>query len=920
MANHVSYALHDDGSVRHWLGAGPAATRIPDAALRAAVPEDGSPFGDRGRWTLNYWAFDERVQATKGRIYAALEPPVELVDPEPLPGKRVAAAGPRGGRHRRAGDGPLWRYLALEDEAADFSRFSFTPALVTGHVYAEVVAERACVRPAELLTIGPAHVWLDGGLAFTHPGPFGYVHLQRVPFELALARGVNRLWLRADMIGLREARVALGLRLRDAGGLSLRLPVGALPPHAWANAESSLAAASVTRFVVPGRVVELGLAPTAGRGGALTSGGADADAVRVAASIEVPSDPPWAQDLGTFTGVPGGVLELALPDEVMEAHAATLGESGVDVVLRPADGLPLERRFEVVPVSVPYREAPYGTYAERRHEALAHLARMPHDALGSAAAVRLGTRACIATEAVAASVRFLDERRDTADFHALGLLALEYWFGGGPALAQSDREGVREALRTFKFWLDEPGLDAMCYFTENHQILFHASEFLAAQRWPEMVFASGGRSGAQRLPVARERILAWIRRRLSGGFSEWDSNAYLAMDAFALLALVEFAHDEVVAGAARRLLDVLFFALASQSFRGTQGCTHGRCYVGALKTGRNEATSALQRIAWGMGTFNGETRAPGLLALSERYVVPDAIQAIGADLPATLVTRVRAAGAFTPESDMRGDRWDVSTLTRRTPDYQLAAALDHRPGALGVQEHLWQATLGPDAAVFTTYPGNRLEHGHARPNFWAGSARLPHVGMDERTLLCLYRLDPAVGLGYTHAYFPTASFDAWHVDGAWAFARRRDGYVALWGDGPLALTPDGRFARQELRSTGPSSAWLCTVGSAAEDGSFAAFREGVAACRPPTLAAGAVPSGPTTPAPLGSGPALRWRTPQGSELELVWQRGMRVDGEAVDTAAFPRYDNAYTRTELGADRMVLRVGRLRHEIALGVPE
>jgi hypothetical protein len=357
-----------------------------------------------------------------------------------------------------------------------------------------------------------------------------------------------------------------------------------------------------------------------------------------------------------------------------------------------------------------------------------------------------------------------------------------------------------------------------------------------------------------------------------------------------MLALVEFADDTRLREMATALLDKLFFMLACQSFRGALGSTHGRCYVSALKSARVENTSALGRIAWGMGIFNGETRATGLLATARRYRVPEVIQKIGADVERVLVTRARSYGQFILHSDMRDDAWSVDTLTYRTGDVMLSTALDHRPGDMGIQEHLWQATLSPEANIFTTYPGNSQEHGNARPNFWAGSARLPRVAMHERSVICLYRLEPDVGLGISHAYFPTAMFDEWYIAGQWAFARVGKGYVALWGDGDLALTASGRHVAQELRSTGAGAVWICRVGRAADDGSFADFK-GELIAHPPTA----------------QGTSLTWVTPEGSTLTFAWEGALTVDGAAVNWAEIPHYDNAYTHTPVGTEVMEIAI-------------
>ena len=318
----------------------------------------------------------------------------------------------------------------------------------------------------------------------------------------------------------------------------------------------------------------------------------------------------------------------------------------------------------------------------------------------------------------------------------------------------------------------------------------------------------------------------------------------MTLDAFAMLALVEFADSPRLREMAATLLDKLFFLLACQSFLGAHGSTHGRCYVTGLKSARVENTSSLQRIAWGMGIFNGETRATGLLALAQHYHVPANHSAHRRRCkPHRRDLCPFQSDHFRSQFDMRSDEWDVRTITYRSPDVMLSAAIDYRPGEFGIQEHVWQATLGSEAVVFTTYPGNSQEHGNARPNFWAGSARLPRVGMVEKTVICLYRFEPGVGLGFSHAYFPTLMFDQYALDGQWAFARSGEGYIALWGDSELLLTENGRHAGQELRSTGAGEVWLCHVGRAAEEGDFAAFCARVKEAHTPHKNQVSVPSG-----------------------------------------------------------------------------
>ena len=66
--------------------------------------------------------------------------------------------------------------------------------------------------------------------------------------------------------------------------------------------------------------------------------------------------------------------------------------------------------------------------------------------------------------------------------------------------------------------MDEPGEDSMCYWSENHQILFAASEYLMGQMFPDEVFTNSGITGAQHMEKARVRILDWLEMRWKYGF------------------------------------------------------------------------------------------------------------------------------------------------------------------------------------------------------------------------------------------------------------------------------------------------------------------------------------------------------------------------------------------------------------------
>jgi hypothetical protein len=121
------------------------------------------------------------------------------------------------------------------------------------------------------------------------------------------------------------------------------------------------------------------------------------------------------------------------------------------------------------------------------------------------------------------------------------------------------------------------------------------------------------------------------------------------------------------------------------------------------------------------------------------------------------------------------------------------------------------------------------------------------------------------------------------VDGDWMAGRRGDGYVALATEGGARLVTAGPTARQELRANGPGLAWVCVVGDADRDGSFAEF---VAALGNPVFGSDSV----------------AYRTRHGTNLSLAWAGPFTVDGQPAELGRF-HVDNPLVRVPVGAEEM-----------------
>ena len=286
------------------------------------------------------------------------------------------------------------------------------------------------------------------------------------------------------------------------------------------------------------------------------------------------------------------------------------------------------------------------------------------------------------------AVAFVDARYDCADFVVASLLRILYQHAGSPLLSRELVEAIGVSVRGFKYWISDQGADPptelMCFWTENHQLGFHSCEYLAGQRFPDVEFGHTGQLGCWHRDRARAKILRWIDVKARYGFSEWDSNNYFRINALNLLNLADFSQDDDVASRAAMMLDLTFFDMAVDSYRGSFGCSHGRTYPRALVTARGEATSALQRIAWGMGSFGDPHNGAALfLAISPRYRVAQVVQDLAQDMPSTFSPsslvfwpyRFRILGSNSPRS---------STMTRtsstsHSPTWPSAGSLRTRP-------------------------------------------------------------------------------------------------------------------------------------------------------------------------------------------------------------------------------------------------
>ena len=769
-------------------------------------------------------------------------------------------------------------YRCQPDHFVDLTGFYHLTSHLRSWAYAELMLPQAGPARLELTTNAPADLWLNNQ-HIGHVNHFQHQIPLTVSFDATLSAGANRLLVRFEAIAARECPYVMALRVVPTQGLrteqiAVQLPV----EHAYQELRTIL------EQIYDWAIVDQDV---------FTAG--ETLAVRWPDSLPEKA----RQEIMVRLVDARGRIYIEALHRVMPGSRQSFGdvtqypEGSYSVLLMPHPTAYYERSLRIIraiPLTIlknTYTSIPDATDDQRYQQALLDAAQRD-SFYGQIAHMQLGNWQAIKWNIVEETIVGIEQRRDCSDFYLVGLLGALIRYGDNAAFPPEMVERIRSCALGFRYWAHDPGADAMWFWSENHQILFHACEILAAQHFSNQLFSNTGQTASWHLERGEAFALEWLRKRAAGGFREWDSNCYFEHDVLALTHIADLSDNDQLAELASVILDKLFFSMALNSFKGVFGSTHGRSYTPHIKGARQELTSGIGRMLWGMGVFNEHVLGSVALACATSYKLPTVIAEIAMAQPEELWSKERHRQELTWDYDRSADLLDINKVTYRTPDFMLCSAQDHQAGQPGVQQHLWQATLSQDAVVFVTHPPCFSEESSHRPNFWHGHVTLPRVAQWHGTVIDIRNIPHDDWLGFTHAYFPTYAFDEYMLRDGWAFARVGEAYLAITATAGISLITQGNNAYRELRSNGYQNAWICRMGRAARDGDFRAFQRDVL------------------------GLAIRFEdmrllleTLDGSSLSFGWEGPLLVDAVEQPLSGFKHYDSPICSCELGAASMAI---------------
>ena len=717
---------------------------------------------------------------------------------------------------------PWEYYYSFGNWFVDRSSFYSTLQKVELDAVTVLRADEETEVTAVLWTYAALTVWCNDEIIGVIDEPV-YKPVRKKQVRLNLNKGANQIYIKLQTLGVRDTRTMFGIQLTgETGGIKVALPDQA-KTDALYELEEWLAAVELEQsqlhFCAP--------APAGSRIGYDNRSPDYGERKRriswepVAGKTSLPLDPARSGVIHICAGTADGSLTRTV--ENIAAQVPVYGKAKDDeenkraIYQRIADTLSLSR-------------------GDKFGFAISNI--LARKALGQESA---GDR-----QLLLETLDQIESRYDCSDFLMCGMIRYMKHY---PLPAEMElRAG--EVLLNYRYWMDQEGTDAMCFWSENHSLMFYACAMHAGSMYPGEYFVRAKKTGQELYEEGRKRVRAWLTDVEEHGFEEFLSTVYMCVTFAALLNVIDFSEPEI-AGRAERITDTMLRMLSKHTFDGCVLAPMGRVYREVIHPFQQGAQALMNLInpevpyAYGEGWLGfyatsgyelpGDLKALMEQETEESYTTGNALICLDKKREYCL-TSVQS-----PRMDEGFSRWRNLTLSADadTTTCEYTKSLNERfhgttcfePGVYGYQQHMWYAALNNETDVFTNHPGASCESSPMRPGYWYGNGVMPAIVQQAGRIGIVYHIPDEHPLHFTHAYFPAAKFDEAVIEEHWLFGRKKDGYLALWCNRRMEAHADQLFGC-EFRSYGDDIAYYCYCDKTAEYENMAAFIRAAKAAAP----------------------------------------------------------------------------------------
>ncbi|WP_320128327.1 hypothetical protein [uncultured Sphaerochaeta sp.] len=439
----------------------------------------------------------------------------------------------------------------------------------------------------------------------------------------------------------------------------------------------------------------------------------------------------------------------------------------------------------------------------------------------------------------------IDRRVDCSDFILSGLIRYLHNY----SLDNEVAEKARDVFLSYRYWMDMEGQDGMCFWSENHSLMFYFCAYEIGKMYPDDFFEKAMQTGKQLSTSARTKLSDWLDDVYDSLFEEFLSAVYMCVTFAALLNVYDYAEKEL-SSKAEAILDIMIAQLGLQVFDGAVIAPMGRVYRDCLFPFRGAANSILALEANGI-CYDYAEGWTSFFATSKYQFKAGLENLIRYDQDTSYTTgnarifvKKTADYILTSVASPRRDNFErfENTILSGHADlkkHSYTKSMNERfhgtscfqSGCYGYQQHLWYAALSSEAVFFMNHPGASCEQSSLRPGYWHGNGIFPALRQEGSLLGGIFCIPDNHPIHFVHAYLPHERFDEVNYDGPWIFCRKEKGYLAFWC--PVArLNHDDMLFDCEIRYKADQVPFLVIVGSKQEHESFPEFLSWARAYKP----------------------------------------------------------------------------------------
>ena len=733
----------------------------------------------------------------------------------------------------------LSAHFPFNDPVLSLSGFYPNPTWISAVAITYLEAEKPMDAGCELSVCGGARIWVNGNMiaCFT---PHLRNQMQQTHITLPLNQGENELVVFWDEFAERDSDCSFSLTLDSkTTAVVQKLPIGDRDAALVCAVEEALGNLSCKSNHVRTGEVEL-FCP----------------------------NPYDNQNLEVH--LVGATEENFMVGDLYETTATFLaGESTCS--LGPCEKLPIgylqfKAMAEVQGMSMSYHLAfenfpfslvpePKPTMDERKQQAFEVLARYGERNGNRAVAIlHAGGMRDEFEHILRRQITFINKRSDCSDFYLSYFPHILKTFADHPYVTEELKAEMKQCLLNFRYWHDEPGDDAMWFYSENHALMFHVCQLLAGELYPDEVFTNSGMSGRQMQQKALGLLRPWFETYFSIGFTEWNSPPYLPIDALGFASLYAQTSNAEMKALAKKAMDSIYYILAVYSLDGIFCTTAGRTYPKELFGNNSNCPSFINWIGYGIGNTSHAGKGVTALCFSD-YQAPKEYRRF---------CQVPQGKALVSQST-HGYNGHADVYACKTSCSLLSSANNFRVGERGFQENPMHLIFSATEQVWVNHPGEHNLFGHARPSYWAGNGTLPRVNQYENFAAVVFNNAPSHPVDFTHVYLPIMEFATFEQRGGWLFAKAHNGgYVGLYCSEKLERMLHGPNKDREFIAQGRKAVYLLRVGSEHIFSSFESFMQALLNS----------PLSATHEAFVFDDAAL-------GRLEGGWEMSLRVQGQSI---------------------------------------